>query len=87
MMLVPEKLRWGLPEESTPGHPYRATLIVYGAFALVIVGFAWVTGGDVGEAAIVAGFVFVAATLWSSVRWRQRLRREQRRYPDADADP
>jgi hypothetical protein len=71
------RLRWGLPEEPTPRHPYRDTLIVYAALALVIVLFAWITGGDVGKAAVIAVAVFVAASLWTAVRLRQRIRREQ----------
>jgi Flp pilus assembly protein TadB len=67
-------LRWGLPEAPAPKHPYRDTLLVYGALALLLVLLAWATGASAGKAA--AGVVIVAAAAsWSIVRWRQRLRR------------
>ena len=31
------RLQWGLPEAPPPKHPYRDTLIVYGALAILIV--------------------------------------------------
>ncbi len=77
-MTSPRRLRWGPPETPTPKHPYRDTLLVYAALALFVVVFAWITGGDVAEAAEIAVAVFVAASLWSCFRWRQRLRREAR---------
>jgi membrane protein implicated in regulation of membrane protease activity len=62
-------------------------MLVYGFFALVIVGLAWLTGGSVGKAAIVAGVVWVAAVVWSVARWRQRLQREEakRRLAEEEA--
>jgi Flp pilus assembly protein TadB len=69
-------LRWGLPEQPVPKHPYRDSVLVYGFFALVVVLLAWVTGGSVVRGVVVAAAVWVAASLWSIVRWRERLRRE-----------
>ncbi|HEU5363845.1 MAG TPA: hypothetical protein VFU56_10915 [Gaiellaceae bacterium] len=69
-------LRWGLPEQPVPKHPYRDSLLVYGFFALLVVLLAWVTGGSVVRGVVVAAAVWVAASLWSIVRWRERLRRE-----------
>jgi Flp pilus assembly protein TadB len=65
-----------MPEQPTPKHPYRDTLIIYAVFAVLIVVVAWVTGGGVARAAIVAVFFYVAASAWSVTRWRMRLRAE-----------
>jgi hypothetical protein len=70
------RLQWGLPETPAPKHPYRDTLLVYAAFAVVIVIVAWATGGAVVRAIVIAAFFYVAASLWSITRWRTRLRRE-----------
>jgi hypothetical protein len=69
-------LRWGLPEEPTPKHPYRDSMLVYGFFAVLVVLLAWITGGSVPKAVEIAAVVWAAATIWSIARWRQRLRRE-----------
>jgi Flp pilus assembly protein TadB len=70
----PRRLQWGMPEQPTPKHPYRDTLLVYGGLAIVVVLIAWATGGAVGKAAIIATLFFLIATTWNVVRWRQRLR-------------
>ncbi len=76
-MSRPRRLRWAMPErEGIPKHPYRDTLIVYGGLAAFIVLFAWVTGGNVGNAIVIAIAVFIAASAWGLVRWRQLLRRQ-----------
>jgi membrane protein implicated in regulation of membrane protease activity len=72
----PRHLRWGLPEAPVPKHPYRDSMLVYGFFAALVVLLAWVTGGSVGKAALIAVAVWAAATIWSIARWRQRLQRE-----------
>jgi hypothetical protein len=74
-------LRWGLPEQPLPKHPYRDSIVVYGFFALLVVLLAWVTGGSVERGIVVAAAVWVAASLWSIVRWRERLRRETAARP------
>jgi len=79
-----KRLQWGLPEAPRPSHPYRDTLIVYGVLALLIVLVAWLTGGAVGKAAVIAAFFFVVASLWSLFRWRSRLRAEARRAQEVD---
>jgi membrane protein implicated in regulation of membrane protease activity len=79
-----KRLQWGLPEAPRPSHPYRDTLIVYGVLALLIVLVAWLTGGAVGKAAVIAVFFFVVASLWSLFRWRSRLRAEERRAQEVD---
>ena len=79
-----KRLDWGLPEPPRPTHPYRDTLIVYGALALLIVLVAWVTDGAVAKAVIIAAFFFVVASLWSVLRWRSRLRAEARRAQEVE---
>ena len=71
------KLHWGLVPEAPPTtHPYRDTFIVYGVFAIFIVLVAWLTGGAVGKAVVIALFFFVVAAAWSAYRWRIKLRAE-----------
>ncbi len=68
-------LRWAGPtSRSLPRHPYRDTALLHGALAVVIVVVAWATGADVGKALVIAGAYFVAATLWSWWRFRERTR-------------
>ena len=76
MTQEPRHLRWSLPEPPVPKHPYRDSMLVYGFFAVLVVLLAWLTGGPVGRAVIIAAVVWVAATVWSIARWRQRLQRE-----------
>jgi membrane protein implicated in regulation of membrane protease activity len=73
----PRRLRWGVPEPPPPKHPYRDTLIVYGVFAVAIVLVAWVTGGGIERAAIVAVAFYVVACSWSIYRWRARFREDE----------
>jgi hypothetical protein len=74
---VTRRLNWGVPETPPPKHPYRDTLLVYAAFAIVLVLVAWLTGGGVRRAAAIALLFFVVATAWTSYRFRAKLR-EQR---------
>jgi Flp pilus assembly protein TadB len=72
------KLRWDPPPTSTlPKRPYRDTALVYGGMALIVVIIAWLTGGGVLKAVVIAGLFFVAATLWTWRSWRNRLRAER----------
>ena len=73
----PKRLEWGVPEEPPPKHPYRDSLIMYAAFAVVIVLVAWATGGGVQRAAVIAIVFFLAASAWSVTRWRTRIREER----------
>jgi membrane protein implicated in regulation of membrane protease activity len=80
------RLQWGLPETPRPKHPYRDTLILYGVLAILIVVVAWATGGAVGKAAVIAGFFFVVASVWSVYRWRSRLRAEAKEQRIKEAE-
>ena len=84
-MTRPRRLRWGVPEQPLPKHPYRDSMLVYGFFALLVVLLAWITGGSVAKAVVIAAAVWAAATIWSVMRWRQRLRREAAARDDAEA--
>ena len=57
-----------------PQHPYRDTAILYGVLAILLLVAAWLTGGDVGRAVVVAGAFFVVSTAWSWWRFRGRIR-------------
>lgn len=69
------RLQWGEAEPPRLEHPYRDSLLVYGALAFLIVLIAWVSGSAVGKAAVIAVAFFVCASAWSLARWRNRLRR------------
>jgi Flp pilus assembly protein TadB len=73
----PYLLRWAAEEPKPIKHPYRDTMIVYAALALVIVGFAAVTGGDLGRAVLIAALFYLAATAWSLLWWRRKLRQRR----------
>ncbi len=87
-MTKPRRLRWGMQEVAPTKHPYRDTALVYGVLAVLLVLFAWATGGPVGRAVVIAAVVWAAATLFGVVRWRQRLQREaaERRLSE-DGEP
>lgn len=72
------RLQWELPEEAPPRHPYRDTLLVYAAFAVLIVLVAWATGGGVLRALVIAALFYVVASAWSITRWRARIRERAR---------
>jgi len=78
-MSRPRRLKWGVPEQPPPKHPYRDTLIIYAVFAVLIVVVAWLTGGGVQRAALFAVLFYVVASAWSVSRWRTRLREEAER--------
>jgi membrane protein implicated in regulation of membrane protease activity len=56
-----------------PKHPYRDSVIVNAALAVLLLLIAWLTGGDLTTAAIVAAGFFVVATAWNWWRFRRRL--------------
>jgi membrane protein implicated in regulation of membrane protease activity len=83
-MTRPRRLKWGVPEQPPPTHPYRDTLIVYAVFAALIVLVAWLTGGGVAHAAEIAVLFYVVASAWSLSRWRRRLREEAARAQEEE---
>ena len=60
-------------EPPVPKHPYRDSAIVNGALAGLILLIAWLTGGDVTTAVLVAAGFFVVATGWNWWRFNQRI--------------
>ena len=72
-------LRWEPPSRRLPRRPYRDSVLLYGAMAVLLVVVAAVTGGSIVRALVIGAFFFVAATAWSWKRWRDRLREEERR--------
>ena len=78
-MTRPRRLKWGVPEQPPPKHPYRDTLVIYAVFAVLIVVVAWLTGGGVARAAVIAIVFYIVASAWSVSRWRKRLREEAER--------
>jgi hypothetical protein len=73
-------VRWEPPpQHSLPRRPYRDSVVLYGAMAVLVIAVAAVTGGSVVRAVVIGAFFFVAATAWSWRRWRERLREEERR--------
>jgi len=66
------RLRWRPPEAPPPKHPVRDTLLVYAGLAVVVVLVAWITGGSLRKAVVVAVLFYVAASLWSVWRLRGR---------------
>ena len=74
-MKGPRILRWPVEETKPLEHPYRDTVIVYAVLAVLLVVIAALTGYDVGDATAIAAAFFVAATAWSFLSWRRRLRK------------
>ena len=63
----------GRGDQPIPRHPYRDSAIVNGVLAALLLLVAWLTGGDVPTAVVVALVFFVVATAWNWWRFRQRL--------------
>ncbi len=83
-MTKPRRMRWSpLPPRPIPPHPYRDTFITYGIFGVVLVVIAWASGTSLTRAIVIAVVVFVAASGWSALGWRRRLR-EQAQLEDFD---
>ena len=87
MSRPPRRLRWGAPEPPPPRHPYRDTLLVYGALAVIVVLVAWATGGGLWKALAVAAAFFIAATGWNTYRLRQRARAARAKSSEQTGSP
>jgi Flp pilus assembly protein TadB len=72
---VSRRLRWEGRPDLPPKNPYRDTFAVYGVLALIVVLVAWLTGGSVGRAIVVAIFFYVVACAWTIYRMRARERK------------
>jgi hypothetical protein len=83
-MSRPRRLQWEHPAKPHPKHPYRDTFLSYAGLAAIVVIFAWVTGGAVGKAAVVAIAFFVLASSWSAYRLRVKLREAARRPAEGE---
>jgi Flp pilus assembly protein TadB len=66
------KLEWGGPPHQPTKRPYRDTFLVYGALSVIVVLVAWLTGGSLARAVVVAVAFFGAASLWNVYRLRTR---------------
>jgi hypothetical protein len=77
---VKKIVRWEPPSRrALPRRPYRDSVLLYGAMAVLLVVVAAATGGSLVRAVVIGAFFFVAATAWSWRRWRERLREDERR--------
>ena len=56
-----------------PKHPYRDSVLVNAALAALLLLIAWLTGGDLSTAVVVALAFFVIATAWNWWRFRKRI--------------
>ena len=66
-------LRWPA-EPPKPKHAYRDTFFVYGGLCILVIVFAWATGGSVVRGIVVAAILFVVGTTYSLVRWHDLAR-------------
>ncbi|MGH3003392.1 MAG: hypothetical protein ACRDM1_12170 [Gaiellaceae bacterium] len=83
----PRRLRWEMPEPPPPKHPYRDTLLVYGALAILIVLVALATGGGFARSVLIAVVFFVLASAWNAYRWRTRSRGRARERDEGEDAP
>ena len=69
------RLHWDVPTDDPPAkHPYRDTLLVYLALAVVVVLFAWLTGGSLRRALVVAALFWLAGSAYGLVTQRRKRR-------------
>jgi hypothetical protein len=71
-------IRAGKDQAPLPKRPYRDAALVYGGMGVAIFLFAWLTGGALAKAVLIAVAFTVLATGWSWFRFRQRLQTEAR---------
>jgi hypothetical protein len=63
------------PAAPIPKHPYRDSAVLHLALALLLLLVAWLTGGDLTRAVVVAAAYVLIAVGWSWYRFRQRIAR------------
>lgn len=73
-------------EVALSAHAYRDSALTYGVLALVIVGLALLTGGDVLRAVVIACLFFVVATGWSWWKFRARAATGETAPPRDDSE-
>ena len=66
-----------------PRHPYRDSAILNAALACALLLLAWLTGGELERAVLVAAGFFLVATAWNWWRFRQRATAQALREPRA----
>jgi hypothetical protein len=60
-------------DRSLPEHPFRDSALVNAGLSAALLGVAWVTGGELLRAVVVAIAFFLVATGWNWWRFRQKL--------------
>ena len=71
-------MMWGSsPLRAIPAHPYRDTVLIYGAFGVGLGLIGWLVGAS-GAHLVLAGVVWVFAVAWSLLGWRRRIQASAR---------
>jgi hypothetical protein len=66
-------LRWP-SEPPRPKHRYKDTAFVYLFLGVIVVLFAWLSGGSVVKGVVVAAILFAVGSVYSLVRWHDLVR-------------
>ena len=72
--MMKERHLWWPSEPPRPKHRYKDTVLVYLFLCVVVVLFAWLSGGSVVKGVVAAAILFVVGSLYSLVRWHDLLR-------------
>ncbi len=70
-MKAPRFQTWKRP---VPKHPYRDTILLYGALAALVLVIAAVAGTSIVRAVLFAAIAFAGGSIYSCWYWRDRLR-------------
>jgi hypothetical protein len=76
--MSPRKRKPLVPDLPVPKRPFRDSALFNFVLAAIVVVVAWVTGGDLARAIVIAVIFFAAATAWNWWKFRAKLE-EQRR--------